>query len=122
MWPTPVADGDRTTNFAQGGMSLGYAVRLMPTPTVGDSKNAANATAGRAPGSNHHSGTTLVDFVRIWPTPTQADASSGPGNASTDGGSDNLRTVVGGQLNPTWVEWLMGFPPGWTDCEPSATP
>ena len=21
----------------------------------------------------------------------------------------------GGQLNPTWVEWLMGFPIGWTD-------
>ena len=21
----------------------------------------------------------------------------------------------GGQLNPMWVEWLMGFPIGWTD-------
>lgn len=21
----------------------------------------------------------------------------------------------GGQLNPAWVEWLMGFPPGWTE-------
>jgi len=20
-----------------------------------------------------------------------------------------------GKLSPTWVEWLMGFPPGWTD-------
>lgn len=20
-----------------------------------------------------------------------------------------------GQLNPDWVEWLMGFPIGWTD-------
>ena len=28
----------------------------------------------------------------------------------------------GGQLNPTWVEWLMGFPPGWTDLNPSGTP
>jgi hypothetical protein len=26
----------------------------------------------------------------------------------------------GGQLNPTWVEWLMGYPFGWTDCEDSA--
>ena len=32
------------------------------------------------------------------------------------------RPATGGQLNPTWVEWLMGFPLGWTDCEPSATP
>lgn len=23
----------------------------------------------------------------------------------------------GGQLNPTWVEWLMGFPLGWTDLQ-----
>ena len=24
-------------------------------------------------------------------------------------------------LNPTWVEWLMGFPLGWTALEHSAT-
>lgn len=31
---------------------------------------------------------------------------------------------VGGALNPTWVEWLMGLPLRWTeltDSEPSAT-
>ena len=28
----------------------------------------------------------------------------------------------GGPLNPTWVEWLMGFPAGWTVLEPSETP
>ena len=27
-----------------------------------------------------------------------------------------------GSLNPQWVEWLMGFPAGWTDLEPSETP
>ena len=27
-----------------------------------------------------------------------------------------------GQLNPAWVEWLMGFPPGWTDLSASETP
>jgi hypothetical protein len=30
--------------------------------------------------------------------------------------------VAGGALNPTWVEWLQGFPLGWTDCEDSGTP
>ena len=27
----------------------------------------------------------------------------------------------GGQLNPTWVEWLMGWPLGWTDLKPLET-
>ena len=28
---------------------------------------------------------------------------------------------TGGKLNPTWVEWLMGFPLGWTDLDASET-
>jgi hypothetical protein len=24
------------------------------------------------------------------------------------------QTEAGGQLNPQWVEWLMGYPVGWT--------
>jgi hypothetical protein len=36
--------------------------------------------------------------------------------------ADQLPNQVGGQLNPTWVEWLMGFPAGWTDLKVSATP
>jgi hypothetical protein len=28
---------------------------------------------------------------------------------------------VGGKLNPTWVEWLMGWPLGWTDLKPLET-
>ena len=27
----------------------------------------------------------------------------------------NMSQGNGGQLNPYWVEWLMGFPPGWTE-------
>ena len=26
-----------------------------------------------------------------------------------------------GPMNPTWVEWLMGWPTGWTDLHASAT-
>jgi hypothetical protein len=33
-----------------------------------------------------------------------------------------LPDQIGGVPNPMWVEWLMGFPLGWTDCEPSGTP
>lgn len=42
-----------------------------PTPTVSRSRNR---TARRKPGSRHHDGITLLDAVRLWPTPTAADA------------------------------------------------
>lgn len=29
-----------------------------------------------------------------------------------------VMSLHGGQLNPTWVEWLMGWPLGWTDLKP----
>lgn len=29
-----------------------------------------------------------------------------------------LNAVAGGALNPAWVEWLMGWPIGWTDLRP----
>jgi hypothetical protein len=32
-----------------------------------------------------------------------------------------LSEQIGGSLNPTWVEWLMGWPLGWTDLKPLAT-
>ncbi len=30
-------------------------------------------------------------------------------------GRADVQTQVGGQLNPDWVEWMMGFPVGWTE-------
>jgi len=53
----------------------------------------------------------------LWPTPNASDATGGPGSSGRDGGL-NLRTVANGQLNPDWVEWLMGWPIGWTSLEP----
>lgn len=38
----------------------------------------------------------------MWPTPS----------------GDGLQTKVVGQLNPDWVELLMGWPKGWTSLEP----
>jgi hypothetical protein len=32
--------------------------------------------------------------------------------------TDPYEDSGGGKLNPTWVEWLMGWIPGWTDLKP----
>jgi hypothetical protein len=62
---------------------------------------------------------------KFWPTP-QASDNRDRGNLSNP--SVQRRLAIGkqvslgqsvslesGALNPTWVEWLMGFPSGWTD-------
>lgn len=35
---------------------------------------------------------------------------------------EGLEQSSTGALNPPWVEWLMGFPTGWTDLGHSETP
>lgn len=70
----------------------------------------------------------------MWPTPTASEhkyrlqgntqQSKGLGAMARRGQLLTERereSGMSGQLNPTWVEWLMGFPLGWTDLGPSAT-
>jgi DNA (cytosine-5)-methyltransferase 1 len=67
----------------------------------------------------------LNDQVKVFPTPTATmyKGSSEKHMFRKNGKSremDRLDTYIQfaegcGQLNPTWVEWLQGFPPGWTD-------
>jgi hypothetical protein len=67
-----------------------------------------------------------------WPTPQAHDCHKGAAKRvkrfGTKHGGRNLNDEVvkkegldGGWLNPQWVEWLMGWPMGWTDCGQSAT-
>jgi hypothetical protein len=54
----------------------------------------------------------------VWPTPTNQDAK----NSTLPRSQGDRDTIVGamlregemGALNPDWVEWLMGFPIGWS--------
>lgn len=60
-----------------------------------------------------------------WPTPraVQAEARNHTVYVRSMDKPQNLEnklatvdpSTIGGKLNPTWVEWLMGFPLGWTD-------
>jgi len=85
---------------------------LQWTPTAKANQDSPSMEA-RAPGRH------------LWPTPrasdwkTQQVANNRPNTIS---GAVWLEENRPGRLNPTWVEWLMGFPEGWTDLEASETP
>ena len=97
---------------------------LWPTPTAGDAKSSGSRNTKN---SKAHPGISLTDAVRgdggkgRWATPTVQDAENNAGPSQYRRNSLPLNAQAGGKLNPTWVEWLMGWPLGWTDCESLAT-
>jgi len=62
-----------------------------------------------------------------WPTPQRRDGDQRGAQAKryhnperSNDLPDAMAAIEGtGQLNPTWVDWLMGYPIGWTDSEDS---
>ncbi len=113
---------------ATGSSSLAW-----PTATSADSRETANRTANRKK-LGGHSGTTLVDAVRMWPTPSASEDAAGSVSGKMQpmlGNHPDIRGPLDQESSPTdgsrhvlsplFVEALMGFPIGWTDCEPSET-
>ena len=142
LWPTPnVPNGGRScahvtdwrgtdgrTAYHNGKkvqVGLEHAARHWPTPTA-----TLGTNGGRVTPRKSREGGTLIEAVRArktWPTPTVNDSKNCtlppsqvkhdniPGALLRDG------EKAGGSLNPTWVEWLMGWPLGWTDLKPLVT-
>jgi len=120
LWATPSAtDGQRGGTITENmtGISLTQMVNTparWPTPTVCGNYNRKGASAS--------SGDGLATAVTKCATPTARDWRSGKASQAThDKNSRPLSEQIGGSLNPTWVEWLMGWPLGWTDLKPLAT-
>jgi hypothetical protein len=97
MWPTPRANKVGGVSSERFSPTLEQTVKMWPTPTVNDSKNDA------APSQLERNSHVLNVAVKMWPMDTEQ------------------KELRGGKLNPTWVEWLMGWPAGWTALKHWAT-
>lgn len=117
------------------GTPLTIAARNWPTPAARDVKGSDLPRRKGSP--------SLPELVQNWPTPYGLAANHGPDgnefskavrNWPTDGESSVfslLRRMISRhghecspeclRLNPQFVNWLQGFPPGWTDCESTET-
>lgn len=103
-------------------LTKGNGCGLWPTVRTSDAKGGQRPNDGKARiGSNGERwGLNLADAVKpptVWPTPTKTDSIKG-GNVSERPGAMGLSETTGGQLNPDWVAWLMGWPIGWESLEP----
>ena len=115
------------------GLTLNQYVKVQawPTPT-----SSLGTKGGRVTPRKSREGGTLIEAVHaraMWPTPTTMRGITAAAAEKEWGrkGSADLRTAVhiyathdktsrplsdqiGGSLNPTWVEGLMGWPRNWT--------
>jgi hypothetical protein len=145
MWPTPMSSDHLANNSEtleawqkraekkkEEGVNLQFALRhavqMFPTPTTQETehKNIELTKTGRRiskDGKNTHS-LSLADTVQIFPTPTARDYKDRGKNTNYQKAKEKgrLAGAVGGTLNPTWVEWLMGYPIEYLSSVPWETP
>jgi len=104
---------------------IGYG--LLPTPTTSDTSDrepgnpilTKNGTIRHRNKAGGQSYMRLTQVVKYWATPQARDYRTGETHRWDDPNrSRNLNDQVGGQLNPNWTDWLMGFPVGWTESKP----
>ena len=104
----------------------GTGYSLWPTASSRDWKDSPGmAQTGTNPDGSERKRTDQLAravYARMWPTPRASDADKGgpnqrdsAGNYALPGAVHHAGEAVNGQLNPTFVEYLMGFPENWTE-------
>ena len=100
-----------------------------PTPNAWDGKRGPRSEENLKNKKHQINLITAVkqaEREKLLPTPNARDWKDGKtaGNRKSPGlgvVAHQLDTQTGGQLNPTWVEWLMGWPLGWSELKPLET-
>jgi hypothetical protein len=112
LFPTPRASQAgpdfAKLNRSKTGISLQTMVAIWPTPSALDHKGSGHS--GQLRDRLDYAVERGATKSKRYPTPDVGMA-RGRGAASAA-----KRHRLGGSLNPPWVEWLMGWPLGWTDC------
>jgi len=83
---------------------------MLPTPNTLNHKDSG--ILGRDWGGD------LLAASKLWPTPAARDWKDANYPSEHNRHTPPLEVHAGGKLNPMWVEWLMGWPLGWTDLKP----
>jgi hypothetical protein len=120
----------RSKKFIRSSLNPAEYVRMWPTPQstdatageimTGDEWVNPSGNPRRKSKSGIQGSAGLARAVKMLPTPTVQDAANNAGPSQMKRNTLPLSAVAGGQLNPMWVEWLMGWPIGMTDLEPLA--
>lgn len=129
-WPTPDANcGKRGTqpNWTpkrKSGQPAQYTInqavrdrQTWPTPRSCSSMAATITPESAWNEKRNPNLETIVGRVQF-PTPTCHNAKEAAYPSEYNRKTPTLATHAGGKLNPTWVEWLMGWPLMWTDLKP----
>jgi len=132
LFPTPRSRETGDYQYSKGDhnkpvLTLTGVAKLYPTPKATDYKGSGPAGSKSQIHDMKKRNLKGVVMDSLYPTPsTGAGLCGGTGNyrqlqklcdqgQTTEDERRNMSQGNGGQLNPDWVEWMMGLPIGWTE-------